>query len=44
MRGKGGDYAQIVSSQGGNYAWQGGGDYAWIKSKTNRVFHKWAKQ
>lgn len=21
-----------------------GGDYAWIKSKTNRVFHKWAKQ
>lgn len=24
MRGKGGDYAQIVSSQGGNYAWQGG--------------------
>lgn len=43
MRGKGGDYAQIVSSQGVIMRGKGG-DYAWIKSKTNRVFHKWAKQ
>lgn len=40
----GGDYAQLVSSQGGNYAYRGGGDYAWIKSKTNSVFHNFAKQ
>ncbi|WP_190317262.1 hypothetical protein [Proteus mirabilis] len=23
---------------------KGGGDYAWIKSKTNSVFHNFAKQ
>lgn len=39
----GGDYAQLVSSQGVIMR-KKGGDYAWIKSKTNSVFHNFAKQ
>lgn len=44
MRGKGVIMRRSSVVRGVIMRGKGGGDYAWIKSKTNRVFHKWAKQ
>lgn len=40
---RGGDYAQIVSSQGGNYAWQGGGRLCVDKIQNQQGFPQMGK-